>query len=446
MSSDIAKVHDIEWFAEVPRSIRKPVWIGLGLLLLVFGGFGTWAFTAPLAAAIVAPGSFVATGQNKIVQHLEGGIIKSLLVSEGDHVVEGQPLVKLDETSALTNDRQLFLRRARLEAVVARLTAEAHGAETIAWPAIVDKNRGDADVAEIIESQDVNFQSSLGKLKSDVTLFQQNIDSLDFRIRGYELQSNSLTRQLGLLNEEYQGKTTLLKMGLLRGTEIKTIQRAIADAEGQVGRLDSEAAETKAQQTRYDQQIDQARRTYQQAALDELQTAETELDTIREQSRQAESVLKRTTIEAPVTGTVVRMFYHTSGGVIESGKQILEILPSDVPLILEVQVPRTDIDNVRVGEHATVRLTALNQRITPVLNGEVFYVSADAIPDTTHMDGREVYVARVKLPVSEIARVPGFSPTPGMPAEILIQTAKRTFFEYISKPVRDSMARAFSEN
>jgi HlyD family type I secretion membrane fusion protein len=131
--------------------------------------------------------------------------------------------------------------------------------------------------------------------------------------------------------------------------------------------------------------------------------------------------------------------------VIESGKAIMEILPSDVPLIIEAQIPRTEIDNVKIGQKATVRLVALNQRTTPVLNGEVYYVSADALPDASGPVAQEVYLARVNLPVSELERVPGFAPTPGMPVEILIQTVERTFFSYLAKPIKDSMARAFME-
>ena len=119
------KLMDQEWYSGVPRSIRKHTVAGLILIGVSFGGFGTWAMTAPLAAAVIAQGSFVATGQNKIVQHLEGGIIKELLVDEGDHVQLNQPLVLLDETAAQANERQLFLRQARLEAITARLTAEA---------------------------------------------------------------------------------------------------------------------------------------------------------------------------------------------------------------------------------------------------------------------------------------------------------------------------------
>lgn len=445
--TDLAKIQDLTWYAEVPRSIWNQTVIGLALIALTFGGFGLWAFTAPLAAAIIAQGSFVATGKNKVIQHFEGGIIKEILVSEGDHVTAGQPLVRLDETAALANERQFFLRRARLEAIVARLSAQAHGLNAISLPEVLTANlKDDQEIAPIVQSQQLNFQTWRSKLDSDIGLLKRNIESLQFRSEGFQEQLKAVREQRSLLEEEYVGKKTLLGKGLIRKTEIKTIQRAIADAEGQIGRLMSEVSETGAQMLKQQQQVSQTEQSYREAALDELQKAEAELDTVREQLRGATNVLARATINAPVTGTVIRLHYHTSGGVIESGKPIMEILPADVPLIIEAQVLRTEIDNITVGQKATVRLTALNQRTTPVLNGEVFYLSADALPVQVQEGTREVYLARVNLPASELARVHGFVVTPGMPAEILIQTAERTFFDYLTKPIRDSMARAFMEN
>ena len=440
------KLMDQEWYSGVPRSIRKHTVAGLILIGVSFGGFGTWAMTAPLAAAVIAQGSFVATGQNKIVQHLEGGIIKELLVDEGDHVQLNQPLVLLDETAAQANERQLFLRQARLEAITARLTAEAGNKDKIDYPDVLAKSLGDPDVGAIIDSQEQHFQGSKSRLDSEIALLNQNIEALKYRAEGYEQQLDAMNRQHELLEEEYEGKKVLLAQGLIRKTEVGAIKRAIADAEGQAGRLAAEISETNAQIKKFDQQIVQTINTFSQASLDELQKIEAELDNVREEARAAENVLRRASINAPVTGTVVRMYYHTPGGVIESGKSILEILPADVPLIIEAQVPRTEIDNVKQGQHATVRLTALNQRITPVLNGKVYYVSADSLSVASVGDAKkEVYLARINLPSSELARVPGFSPTPGMPAEILIQTAERTFLNYLTKPIADSMSKAFME-
>jgi HlyD family type I secretion membrane fusion protein len=443
--SDIASVHDIQWYADVPRSIWKHTVFGFALLGLTFGGFGTWALTAPLASAVIAQGSFVATGQNKIVQHFGGGVIKELMVSEGDLVKSGQPLVLLDETAALARDRELFLRRARLEAIAARLLAQYQGLDRMSPPAFLKNNLGEPEVIEILESQKLSFDAQRNKIEGELSILEQNMLSLEFRAEGYDRQKASYEQQLELLRQEHQGKATLFEKGLLRGTELKAIERAMADAEGQIGRLDSEIDQATSQVERTRQEIRQAETAFREEALDRLQGIQGELDVVREQSREAENVLQRASIVAPVSGTIVRTYYHTNGGVIESGKAVMEILPDDVPLLIEAQIPRTDIDNVRVGQPATIRLVALNQRTTPVLEGHVIYVSADALSDQQSGKNQDVYLARIDISPTQLARVRGFQPTPGMPAEIMIQVEERTFFDYLAKPITDSMARAFTE-
>lgn len=434
-----------DWFSEVPRTIWKQTGVGLALIFLCFGGFGTWAVTAPLAAAVIAQGSFVATGRNKIVQHLEGGVIQALLVKEGDQVEEGQPLVRLDETAARAKTRELFLRKMRLDATAARLVAQSEEQTQFSPPTEFSTFHDDEALQSILVSQQLNFKAQQTKLSGEVSLLAQNVEALHYRSKGYALQRKSYEQQLSLLEAELESKQFLFKKGVVRGNDLKAIQRAIADAQGQIGRLQAEVAETEAQIIKGKQEIERAHQSYREDALDRLQEIQSERDQIREQLRQAENVLERTTIHAPVSGVVVRTYYHTTGGVIESGKGILEILPSGVPLIIEAQIPRTAIDQVKVGQMATVRLIALNQRTTPVLKGTVIYVSADALQETGRQAGQEVYVARVDLSASELARLKGFKPTPGMPAEVMVQTESRTFLSYLAKPITDSMSRAFME-
>ncbi|WP_159951135.1 HlyD family type I secretion periplasmic adaptor subunit [Rhizobium sp. 18065] len=444
---DIAKVHDIEWYSEVPRSISKQTIVGLVLMAIAFGGFGTWASTAPLAAAVIAQGSFVATGQNKILQHLEGGIIEQILVSEGDQVVEGQALVQLDETAAQAKKRELFLRRMRLDVTAARLTAQFETVEKLDLSSLLKEHRGDPDVWAILVSQQLNFRAQRQKLSSEIALLQQNIRALEFREIGYTRQRDASIRQLELLKDEYAAKQILLEKGVARANEVKALLRAIAEADGQIGRLEAEIAETQAQRTKGEQEVLRAESAYREDALERLQAIQGERDMVREQLREAANILERATINAPVSGTVVRIHYHTNGGVIESGKAILEILPAGVPLIIEAQIPRNDIDSVKLGQAATIRLVALNQRTTPVLTGDVFYLSADALQQTgnTSSAPHDVYLARINIAPTELARVDGFTPTPGMPAEVMIQTNERTFLNYITRPITDSMSRAFSE-
>jgi len=444
MATSIAEVHDIEWYNQVPRSIRKHVLVGLVLVVMAFGGFGTWAATAPLAAAVISAGSFVATGENKVVQHLEGGIIQDILVNEGDHVVAGQPLIRLDGVAAQVKQRQLFLRQARLEANVARLSAQIADKPEIEFPRIITENKNDNDISSIIDGQVASFRSAQSRKESEIGLLKQNMESLRYRAEGFQKQSTSMSAELAFLKDENAGKMKLLEEGLIRKPEVNSIQRAIADAQGQIGRLDAEVLETNAQIEKYRQQITQTVTEMNQKDLEELQSSQSELDGVRQEGREAKNVMRRSTINAPVSGTVVRMYYHTPGGVIESGKKILEILPANVPLIIETQIQRKDIDAVKAGQKATIKLVALNRRTTPVLYGDVYYVSADALSDPT-LPNMEVYLARIRLPASELQRIPGFTATPGMPVEVMIETAKRTFLDYLTKPIRESMSRAFTE-
>ncbi len=433
------------WYQDVPRSIGKQAVVGLLLMLVTFGGFGAWAMMAPLAAAVIAQGSFVATGQNKIVQHLEGGIISDILVKEGDRVREGQIMLTLDQTLALASTRELSLRRIRLEATQARLMAEQQHLDALRFAPHLEAERADPEAAMILDGQSLAFQASSASLANDISVINRNLEALEIRTTGYGIQLQATRSQLGLLAEELAAKTQLVESGLSRRSEALALQRAMLEADGQVGRLEAEIAELSEMRAKFEAQIAKTRDDYGRNALTQLQTVESELESVREQLRKSENILDRTHVIAPVDGTVVRLYYHTTGGVVETGRPIVEILPADAPLIIEVLVPRNSIDSVHVGQHATVRLTGMNQRTTPVLNGLVDYVSADAIADGSNGTRREVYLSRVTVPVSEMQRIQGFSLTPGMPAEIMIQTEERTFAQYIVKPVLDSMSRAFRE-
>ena len=433
-------------YDRVPRSVRGHLVFGLVLLVLTFGGFGAWAFRAELSAAVMAPGSFVATGRNKIVQHLEGGIIRELLVGEGDVVSAGQVLVSLDRTAAIANQRELKLRRARLEAISARLRAEYSGLETLSFAGFLLENEDEPAFAAIMGEQSAAFGAARARLDGEIVLLQSNIAASNSRIEGYEGQLQAVETQLALLQEDFDARDTLLQRGLVRRSEVNTLARAIADAEGEAGRLKSLIAETREDIYKAKSEIEHALNRHAQAALDESQGIEAELDSVREQSRKAQDVVARAEITSPVSGTIVRMYYHTSGGVIEAGKPIMEILPRDAPLIVETQIARADIDAIEIGQKAAVRLSSLNQRTTPVLEGTLVYVSADAL--TTQADGvaQEIYVARIDLAPEELRRIRGFNPTPGMPAEVMIETSARTFAQYLIKPIEDSLSRAFRED
>ena len=443
-----------EWHQDVPRSTRAPTLVGLTLLLLMSCSFGVWATMAPLASAVVAPGSFVATGQNKQVQHLEGGIIREMLVKEGDIVQEDQPLLRLDDTAARAKLRRLTLRKYRLLATTARLEAEIHLSDTMNIPLALQVEVDDPGVQSVIHSQEMELAAWQASQLSQEKVLRKEIDGLQETIRAYQAQIASNHTRLALFQEEIKTKNELLSQQLVRKSELLGLQRSEASLAGELGELLGRIGDARERSARAEQQIVQLHTAAIQKATDELQTAESELDDVQEQILAAQDVVDRTEVRAPVRGVVVKLNQHTPGGVIGPGGVILELLPMNDELILEARVKPTDITHVKVGQDALVRLSALNQRLTPMIQGKVIYVSADIVSDQgtprggdTYQANRESFIVRVRLDELDLKeKTENFRPTPGMPADIYIQTGERTFFNYMMRPVLDSFSRAFREH
>jgi HlyD family type I secretion membrane fusion protein len=403
---------------------------------------------APIAGAVVASGVFVATGQNKIIQHLEGGVIREIYVREGDVVEQDQLLVDLDETAPRAELRRLFLRRARLTAIDARLQTEMREESEIIFPDELTQTAGDPEVKEILESQRMTFTARQNNMNSDISSINEGINALNERIQGSYVQLDAVKRQIVLLSEEIDTKAYLLQTGLVRKPELLILQRSKANLEGEVGRIMGDIGDAKERIAKSYEQINGVRKTAIKTAVEQMHEVRGELVDVRERMLSAKGILDRIRITAPVRGVVVKLRYHTHGGVIEAGKNIMEILPLKDELIIEARVRPRDIDSVRSGQNAMVRLTALNQRITPMVSGKVIYLSADTLADekkSQQVGPTDIYIVRVKLDSAEALAVPNFSPTPGMPAEVYIKTSERTFLQYIARPIHDSMMRAFRE-
>jgi HlyD family secretion protein len=442
-------VTDGTWYDSLPRSTKLPTVGGILIMAVGLMGFGVWGNMAPIAGAVVASGVFVATGQNKIIQHLEGGVIREIYVREGDVVEPGQVLVDLDDTAARAELQRLFLRRVRLSAIDARLQAEMREQPEIKWPDDVTAALIVLPEAkEIIESQKMTFTARRNNMNSDIKSLDESIKALDERIQGSLIQLDAIKRQIVLLNEEIETKDRLVQAGLVRKPELMVLQRSKANLDGEVGRVMGDIGDAKERIARAREQINGVRKTAIKTAVEQMHEVQGELADVRERMLSAKGVLDRVRIAAPVSGIVVKLRYHTQGGVVEAGKNIMELLPLKDELIIEARLRPQDIDSVKHGQKAEVRLTALSQRITPMVSGDVIYLSADTLADekkSLQTGPTDIYIVRVKLNSVETKAIPGFSPTPGMPAEVYIKTADRTFFQYIVKPIQDSMSRAFRE-
>jgi HlyD family secretion protein len=442
------------WYENVPRSARLPIALGFVVLLSWGIGFGAWAAIAPLASAVVASGSFVATGQNKQVQHLEGGIIREMLVKEGDIVAANAPLLRLDDTAVKSKLRRLLLKSYRLVAVSARLEAEFGSADKLQLPAALAQEAGDPMVRSIIEAQEAELAARRNSLFAQEQVLRKEIAGLQESVHGHEAQVSANRTRLALFEEELKAKHTLVERQLIRKSEVLALQRSQASLAGELGELLGRIGDAKERIARANQQIVQLRSTAVQKAIEELHATRSELDDLHEQILAARDVVDRVEVRAPVHGIVVKINHYTPGGVVSPGGVILELLPVNDELVIEARVNPSKITHVKEGQDALVRLTALNQRLTPMIAGKVIYVSADTVseqgarkgsgePDTARRDS---FIVRVRLDERDtLDKTENFRPTPGMPADVFIETGERTFLNYLMRPILDSFARAFRE-
>jgi HlyD family secretion protein len=362
--------------------------------------------------------------------------------------------VRLDETAAKTKLRRLVLRKYRLSIMLARLEAEMQSRASFDMPAALASEAADPEVQAVFERQKVELAVRRARQADEEHVLRKEMAALQERIAGYQSLVTTMQQRRSLFDEELRDKKALLERQLARRSDVWAIQRAEAGVSGELGDLTGRIADSRERIARAEQQIAQLRSATSQKIAEELRATESELDDVSEQVRAAVDVLQRTEVRAPVRGIVIKLNHHTRGAVVAPGAILLELLPTDDELIIEARTSPNDISHVREGQDALVRLTALNARVTPTIEGKVIYVSADAVEDRdAHRDAEPLtprrywFITRVRLDARDARnKIEAFQATPGMPADVYIKTGERTFFSYILRPLLDSLSRAFREH
>jgi HlyD family secretion protein len=425
-----------------PR-IGAPLAAGAFLLIAFFAGFGGWAALAPLSSATVAEGVIRVETHRKTVQHLEGGIVREILVNEGDKVTAGQVLMRLDKTQSGTTVSVLQDQQDALLALQARLEAERDGLDAIQFPPELSARQSDPKVATVVGGQQKIFDTRRQSLRAQLGILSQRVEQLGSEIAGHKAQLVSANEQIQLTQEEIATVTDLLNRGLERKPRLLALQRQQSYLEGSRG--EQLGAIAKAQQEIGEaklQSADLLDKRSSEIAL-ELRDTQSRLLEIRQKLGAAVDVDNRMEVVAPVSGQVVDLKVHTLGGVVRPGDALLDIVPQSDELVVEARVRPVDIDAVHAGQSAQVALTAYKQRTTPRLDGRLATVSADALID----ESRHIsyYSAEIHIDSSELAKLNGVQLYPGMPAEVMIVTGERTLLQYFIQPVIDSFHRAFRE-
>ena len=423
---------------------RGAILFGLSVIAALVLAFGSWSVLAPLSTAAVAPGVVRVDSNRKTVQHLEGGIIAEILVREGDRVVEGQPVVRLDETQAEASHQMLRGQLDALEARAARIKAEQAARPAIAFPAgLVERRPRDPAIADILASQEEIFATRRARLNGELTILGRRLEQLASQIDAYGAQRRAAVAQLGLIREEIDDISLLLRKGLVPKQRVLALQREQANLTGTVGEYDGLIARANEQIGETESQIINVRTSYHNELAEEHDEVRNQIADTTEQLRSAEDVLRRRFVPAPASGLVVDLRFFTPGGVIGPGEPIMDIVPQQDRLLVEARIQPIDIDVVTSGLPAQIRLTAFNQRIVPTLDGTVVHVSADSMTDPN--TASEYFMSRVEVDGDQLAKLADVHLLPGMPADVMIVTGERTLIDYLVTPITNSFARALRE-
>ncbi|MBT3931338.1 MAG: HlyD family type I secretion periplasmic adaptor subunit, partial [Rhodospirillaceae bacterium] len=422
---------------------RRPILIGSVIIAIFFGFFGFWAFFAPLDSAAIAMGSVGVEGNRRTIQHLEGGIVKEIVVRNGDKVKAGQVLIRLEETQPRAQLQLITGQRNAALALAARLRAERDGNDGVTFPEALTSQGDDVGVQETMLGQLGIFEARRNSIEGQRRILGQRIGQFREEIEGLRAQIRSADEQLVLINGEVADLQILFDKGLTPKSRLLSLQRRAAEIEGERGQ--NRAAIARARQSIGESEIRivELRTEQVNEVVAELREVEGQLLDLAERYRAAEDVLKRIEIVSPIDGFAVDLQVFTSGGVIRPGDRLLDVVPDNEKLVIEARVTPTDIDIVRPGLEAQVRLSAFNQRVTPTVDGTVTWVSADRLTDSN--SGEEYYTARIDLKAQNDPRLKGLTLQPGMPAEVLIRTGERTLIQYLVSPVEQSISRSLRE-
>lgn len=427
-------------------SAARPVIIGFVGMIVLFGGFGTWAVTSNIAGAVVASGKIEVDRNRQVVQHETGGVVAEILVDEGDTVAAGQLLIRLDPQQ-LASQRviaegqlyELMARRGRLEA------ERDDKAEILFEDELIAIGQINPDLQELMDGQQNLFVARRATIVQQIDQLSKRRDQIGAQIGGIDAQEVALKRQLELIEEELGSQQSLLDKGLAQASTVLSLQREQARLGGQIGELVATKAEAGERSTEIDIEVLKLGTDGREEAITSLRDLRyRELELVEQRSALVAEI-DRLNIRAPVSGIIYGLLVQTPRSVIRPADPLMYLVPQDRPLVIAARVLPTNVDQIVVGQEVNLRMSALDQRTTPELVGKVIQISADALDDQA--TGQTFFRAEIALNPGEMVKLPeGTILLPGMPVEAFIRTGDRTPMAYLVKPMSDYFARAFREN
>lgn len=436
---------DLALDADQKRKLQQPMIIGGVVVAIFVVAIMLWAAVTPIRSAILAPGLVRVEANRKVIQHQTGGTVKAIPVREGQRVALGQPLLLLDDVQARASVDVFQNQSDALMAQSARLEAEATGRRAMAFPASLTGRLSDPRVAGLIQDQQLLFSTRLQFFDSQADVLNQRQSQIESQISGVQAQLDALEQSVSLTKEELAGYQTLYEKGFAPKTLILRYERTLADLAGRRGALNAEITRLRQQKGETRLQLNSLRDQRVSEAAEGLRQMQSSLSDVSPRLTAATQLLTNSIVRSPADGYVLDLSPSTVGGVITPGQVLMNIVPANAPLIITARIKPADIDNVRVGMQAQVRLTAFNfQKVSPVM-GDVIAVSADQLSDAKTGEG--YFRADIRIPPKELANLPkGAKLSPGMPASVSIVTGTRTILSYVVSPLTDTIRDSLKED
>lgn len=436
-----AQNHDV--LTPLNKDIKKYTRMGWEIVIAGFGGFLIWAALAPLDQGVPLNGKVSVATKRKAVQHQDGGTVDAILVKEGDLVMAGEVIVRMNSIQAKANAETNRVQYYIAKATEARLIAERDDLQQIEFPQMLKDVVDYPRIANYLDSQTEIFTSRRNTLQSQLSVLAENINGLKSKTAGLQASRENKLEQLKFINEQLKGIRELEKEGYVARNRLLELEQTVAQINatisedvGNIALAQSQIAELKLSQLKL-------RQEYKAEVRAQLSDVQKQVDALGNQLTGLDYDLEKVLVRAPVSGTVVGMNVFTEGAVVAPGFTMMEIVPRDDSLVVEGQLAVHLIDKVSPGLPVELMFTAFNRNMTPHIPGEVTQISADRLID--EVTGSPYYQLIAKVSPEGIDLMPDLTVKPGMPVEMFVKTGERTMLNYLLKPITDRLKLSMSE-
>jgi HlyD family secretion protein len=417
--------------------VRAGLWITLGGLLPII----LWMGLAPLSMAVVGPAVVKVDLNRRPVQHLEGGIVREVLVRDGQRVSAGEPVLVLGDVHVDADRNRLDYRVLVERAGLARLEAEYGMKGSLRFADdLVKAAKADKRIGEAMAKEAALFRAGRNSLDGATELMRAQREHIQQEIQGVRAQIEQSQKSLALQRSDLEANRRLIQEGFISASRISQLEAVVIDYGAKLEERRTELARAEQRLVDIDMKIQSARNDYVKAASDQLKATTQRLSEVEQEQRKSEDASRRQVVLAPVSGEIIDLKFTSPGAVVRPGDSIADIVPSETQLMVEARIRPEDIANVHVGLPGRVKFTALRYRNSMMVTGKVTYVSGDRLVD--RQNGEPYYTATILADPESLALVGNFKLQAGMPAEVYIEGTRQTALQYLVEPVMTTLRRS----